>query len=293
MTLVTTQKLLDAAVNARVGVAAFNVITLEHAEAIAAGAQAAAAPAVLQVSQNAVKFHGGAVRPLAAALQEIARAAAVDLALHLDHVEDIGLLHQAADSGFSSVMFDASMLVYAANIAATDEAARWAHQRGLILEAELGYIGGKTGSTLSAHAPGARTDPTEAADYVAQTGVDALAVAVGSMHAMTSRSAVLDHQLIARLRETVPVPLVLHGSSGVADEDLAQAVTCGIIKVNIGTILNVAFTNAVRDALGDTTVVDPRKYVSPGRDAIADVVQHLIMVVGHPQFIAERNAGLT
>ena len=97
MTLVKTRDLLDQAVRAHIGVAAFNVITLEHAEAIAAGAQAAAAPAILQVSQNAVKFHGGAVRPPAAALQEIARAAAVDLALHLDHVEDTTLLHQAAD----------------------------------------------------------------------------------------------------------------------------------------------------------------------------------------------------
>jgi fructose-bisphosphate aldolase class II len=180
------------------------------------------------------------------------------------------------------VMFDASTLDYAANIAATDEAARWAHQRGLLLEAELGYIGGKAGSTLSAHAPGVRTDPTEAAEYVAQTGVDALAVAVGSTHAMTSRAAVLDNQLIARLRETVAVPLVLHGSSGVADDDLAQAVISGITKVNIGTILNVAFTKAVRDVLSDTAVVDPRKYLSPGRDAIADVVRHLLTIVAHP-----------
>jgi fructose-bisphosphate aldolase, class II len=282
MTLVKTRDLLDQAVRAHVGVAAFNVITLEHAEAIAAGAQAAAAPAILQVSQNAVKFHGGAVRPLAAALQEIARAAAVDLALHLDHVEDTTLLHQAADAGFSSVMFDASMLDYAANIAATTEAARWAHQHDLLLEAELGYIGGKTGSAQSAHSPGVRTDPTEAAEYVAQTGVDALAVAVGSTHAMTSRSAVLDHDLISRLRDAIPVPLVLHGSSGVADEDLAGAVTFGITKINIGTILNVAFTNAVRDGLADTALVDPRKYLSPGRAAIASVVHHLIMIVTHP-----------
>jgi uncharacterized protein YyaL (SSP411 family) len=124
MTLVRTQELFDTAANSRVGVAAFNVITLEHVEAITAGAEAAAAPAILQVSQNAVKFHGRAVRPLAAALQEIAHAASVDLALHLDHVDDITLLHKAADSGFSSVMFDASMLDYAANIAATDEVAR-------------------------------------------------------------------------------------------------------------------------------------------------------------------------
>jgi fructose-bisphosphate aldolase, class II len=184
----------------------------------------------LQVSQNAVRFHGGAVRPLTAALREIAREASVDLALHLDHVDDTALLHQAADAGFSSVMFDASMLDYAANIAATREAARWAHQHELLLEAELGYIGGKAGSALSAHAPGVRTDPTEAAEYVAQTRVDALAVGVGSTHAMTSRSAVLDHDLISCLRDAVLVPLVLHGSSGVADEDLARAVKCGICQ---------------------------------------------------------------
>jgi fructose-bisphosphate aldolase, class II len=283
MPLVPTRKVLDAAVDAHVGVAAFNVVTLEHAEAIAAGAEAAQAPVVLQVSQNAVKFHGGAVRPLSAALREIAGAASVDMALHLDHVEDITLLHQAADAGFSSAMFDASTLDYAANVTATADAARWAHQHDLLLEAELGHVGGKEGSTLSAHTPGVRTDPAEAAEYVAATEVDVLAVAVGSSHAMTSRSAVLDDELITRLRDAVPVPLVLHGSSGVSDEDLARAVRGGIVKVNIGTILNVAFTNAVRDVLADTTVVDPRKYLSRARDAMADVVRHLLMVVARPR----------
>jgi fructose-bisphosphate aldolase, class II len=283
MPLVPTRKVLDAAVDAHVGVAAFNVVTLEHAEAIAAGAEAAQAPVILQVSQNAVKFHGGAVRPLSAALREIAGAASVDMALHLDHVEDITLLHQAADAGFSSAMFDASTLDYAANVTATADAARWAHQHDLLLEAELGHVGGKEGSTLSAHTPGVRTDPAEAAEYVAATEVDVLAVAVGSSHAMTSRSAVLDDELITRLRDAVPVPLVLHGSSGVSDEDLARAVRGGIAKVNIGTILNVAFTNAVRDVLADTTVVDPRKYLSRARDAMADVVRHLLMVVARPR----------
>jgi fructose-bisphosphate aldolase, class II len=283
MPLVPTRKVLDAAVDAHVGVAAFNVVTLEHAEAIAAGAEAAQAPVILQVSQNAVKFHGGAVRPLSAALREIAGAASVDMALHLDHVEDITLLHQAADAGFSSAMFDASTLDYAANVTATADAARWAHQHDLLLEAELGHVGGKEGSTLSAHTPGVRTDPAEAAEYVAATEVDVLAVAVGSSHAMTSRSAVLDDELITRLRDAVPVPLVLHGSSGVSDEDLARAVHGGIAKVNIGTILNVAFTNAVRDVLADPTVVDPRKYLSRARDAMAYVVRHLLMIVARPR----------
>jgi fructose-bisphosphate aldolase class II len=283
MPLATTRELLDAAVQARAGLAAFNVITLEHAEAIAAGSEAAGAPVVLQVSENAVKFHGRAVRPLGAALREVAAAASVDVALHLDHVEDVTLLHQAADAGFSSAMFDASKLDYGANVAATAEAARWAHGQGLLLEAELGHVGGKEGSAASAHAPGVRTEPEEAAAFVAATGVDALAVAVGSSHAMTSRSAVLDDDLIARLRDAVPVPLVLHGSSGVPDDALASALASGIVKVNIGTILNVAFTGAVRTVLGDATTVDPRTYLAPARVAMADVVRDLLEVVARPR----------
>jgi fructose-bisphosphate aldolase, class II len=100
---------------------------------------------------------------------------------------------------------------------------------------------------------------------------------------MTSRSALLDDELIKRLRDAVPVPLVLHGSSGVPDEDLARAVTSGIVKVNIGTILNVAFTSAVRDVLAESSAVDPRPYIARGRDAMADVVRHLITVVTRPR----------
>jgi fructose-bisphosphate aldolase class II len=248
-----------------------------------AGAEAAQAPAILQVSENTVRFHRGAVKPLGAALREIAATTSVDVALHLDHVEDITLLHQAAEAGFSSAMFDASMLDYAANVAATAEAALWAHQHGLLLEAELGHVGGKEGSAVSAHSPGVRTDPIEAAEYVTTTGVDALAVAVGSSHAMTSRSAVLDTELIARLRDAVSVPLVLHGSSGVPDRQLAKALVSGIVKVNIGTILNVAFTGAVRDVLTETTAVDPRTYIESGRAAMVDVVSHLLGVVALPR----------
>ena len=133
-------------------------------------------------------------------------------------------------------MFDASKLDYGANVAATRAAADWAHDRNLFLEAELGEVGGKDG----AHAPWVRTDPTEAAAFVAATDVDALAVAVGSSHAMSSRTAALDYHLISELRAAVDVPLVLHGSSGVADEDLRKAIGAGITKVNVGTALNVA-----------------------------------------------------
>ena len=280
MTLVPTGSLLADARAERRAVAAFNVITLEHAEGIVAGAERAGRPVILQISENAVKFHDGCVLPLALAARAMAEAASVPVSLHLDHVEDDQLLHQASDAGFSSVMFDASHATYAENIQVTSHAAIWAHSKGLLIEAELGQVGGKDGVHLGAHEPGARTDPDEAAAYVASTGVDALAVAVGSSHAMTERTAGLDFGLIERLRDAVPVPLVLHGSSGVPDDTLAKAVRAGIVKVNIGTALNLAYTGAVRAFLvDDERTVDPRKYLKPARTALTETVAELISVI--------------
>lgn len=276
MPLQTSAQLIATARAARTGIAAFNVITLEHAEAIVAGAERAGTPVILQISENAVRFHHGNLRPIAAATVEVARAGAVGVAVHLDHVEDEQLLRQCAAAGFSSAMFDASRLDYDANVAATRSAAEWGHAHGLLVEAELGAVGGKDG----AHAPGVRTDPAEAAAFVAATGVDALAVAVGSSHAMLERTAAVDVELIARLAAAVPVPLVLHGSSGVPDDNLRAAVAAGIVKVNIGTILNIAFTGAVRRGLDlDAGLVDPRKYLRSARDDVADVVAHLASLI--------------
>ena len=282
MPLKPTGELITAARAGHRGLAAFNVITLEHAEAIVAAAESVQSPVILQISENAVKFHHGRLAPIARASAAVAEAAGVEVALHLDHVEDPALLRQAADYGFGSAMFDGSHLDYDANVAATREAADWAHSRGLWLEAELGKVGGKDGELpLSAHAPGARTDPEEARTFVVATGVDALAVAVGSSHAMTDRSAVLDHELIARLRDAVGVPLVLHGSSGVPDEELARAVAGGVVKVNIGTALNIAFTGAVRGWLeqAPANAVDPRKYLAPAREDMAETAARFINVL--------------
>lgn len=280
MSLVPTGDLVAKAVATDGCVAAFNVITLEHAEGIVTGAEAAGRPVILQISENAVRYHGGRLAPLALAAASMARTAAVDVSLHLDHITDIDLLHQAADTGFSSVMFDAGAQPYTDNLAATASAARWAHGAGLWIEAELGYVGGKPDAPASAHADGVRTDPSEAADYVARTGVDALAVAVGSSHAMTERSAVLDHALVARLREAVPVPLVLHGSSGVPDAELRAAILAGMRKINVGTALNISLTHTVRDVLlREPALTDPRKYLGPGRDAVAATVRDLLTVL--------------
>ncbi len=269
-----TTLLTDAAAAGR-GVGAFNVIQLEHAEALVAGAVAAGAPVVLQISQNAARWHG-ALAPIAAATLAVARAAPGPVAVHLDHAEDVDLVDEAVGLGFTSVMYDGSKLSYADNVAATARVVARCHAAGVGVEAELGEVGGKDG----VHAPGARTRPDEAAAFVAATGVDALAVAVGSSHAMTTRDAVLDLGLVAELAAAVPVPLVLHGSSGVSDAQLTAAVAAGLVKVNIATHLNHVFTDAVRARLGaDPGLVDTRKYLGPARDAVAAEVTRLLGVL--------------
>jgi fructose-bisphosphate aldolase class II len=198
------------------------------------------------------------------------------VAVHLDHAESADLVAEAVELGFTSVMFDASKLEYSDNVRATAEVVRRCHAAGVHVEAELGEVGGKDG----VHAPGARTDPDEARQFVEATGVDALAVAVGSSHAMLTRDAALDFDLIRLLREKVGVPLVLHGSSGVADADLTRAVESGMTKINIATHLNNAFTTAVRAYLTENPqVVDTRKYLAPGRAAVAAEVTRLLGVL--------------
>jgi fructose-bisphosphate aldolase, class II len=275
MPLAAMTEIIGPARAAGRGVGAFNVIGLEHAEAIAAGAEAASAPVVLQISENCVAYHG-ALAPIVRACLALAESAAVPVAVHLDHAADPELIHAAAGLGLGSVMFDASRLPYQENVQATAEVTQWCQRRGIWVEAELGEIGGKNG----VHSPLARTDPDEAAGYVAATGVDALAVAIGSSHAMLTRDAVLDLDLVAAIRAGVSVPLVLHGSSGVPDRDLAAAIGAGMTKINIATQLNKVFTAAVRRSLAaEPTAVDPRRYGAAGRDAVACEVTRLLSLL--------------
>ncbi|WP_067463755.1 class II fructose-bisphosphate aldolase [Nocardia amamiensis] len=254
------------------GLGAFNVITLEHAEAIAVAAESAKRPVVLQLSENTAIYHGS-IAPLALACLRIAADSNAAIAVHLDHATTAELVHEAVDLGIRSVMYDGSTLDYADNLAATAAIARWCHDRGVHIEAELGEVGGKDG----AHAPGARTDPDEAVEFVEVTGVDALAVAVGSAHAMHTRTAQLDNDLIACLAAKVPVPLVLHGSSGVPDDGLRAAITHGMTKINIATRLNIQMTTTIRTTLTtNPTLSDPRKYLTPARTAIQSEVEHFL-----------------
>jgi len=272
MPLTATGEIVAAAFAAGRGVGAFNVIQLEHAEALVAGAEAAGAPVILQISENAVRYHG-AFAPIALATLTIARSSSVAVAVHLDHAKDRSLVTEAVALGLGSVMFDGSELAYDENVAATSEVVAQCRAAGVFVEAELGEVGGKDG----VHAPGVRTVPSEGVAFVEATGIDALAVAVGTSHAMTSRDASVDLALIAEHRALTSVPLVLHGSSGVPDDQLTAAVRAGMTKINLATGLNVAFTAAVRSYLrANPTTVDTRKYLAPGRAAVAAEVERLL-----------------
>ena len=271
--------LADTAVLARdcaarkVGLAAFNVVLLDHAEAFVDAAENTGLPLVLQLSQNAVKYHGGRLRPLGRALIELAEASTVPVSVHLDHAEFTDLCREAVELGFTSIMYDGSKLPDAQNRETTAEITAFAHEHGVSVEAELGEVGGKNG----VHDPSARTNPEDAAQFVADTGVDLLAVAVGSSHAMATREAVLDNQLIAAIHELVPVPLVLHGSSGVPDDGMVAAIQAGMTKINVSTHLNVVFTQGVRQILdGNPKIVDPRKYVGPATHSVQEEVERLM-----------------
>lgn len=273
MPLVDIRKMAVKAAVEKTGLGALNVVLLEFAHAEVEAAESCGLPVILQLSENAIKYHGGHIAPIGKAMLAIAEQASVPVAVHLDHAESVDLCREAVDLGFNSVMYDGSKLEDLENRKSTAAVVEFCHAAGVAVEAELGEVGGKDG----VHSPTARTNPEDAAKFVADTGVDLLAVAVGSSHAMTERSAVLDTGLISRIRDAVPVPLVLHGSSGVSDEGMVAAIEAGMTKINVSTHLNVGFTSVVREALAaNEKLVDPRKYVGPGRENVRNEVARLL-----------------
>lgn len=268
--------LFDAAAAREGAVGAFNVILLEHAEALAEGAERAGRPIALQISQNCLRYHG-AVKPIVSATIAVAEAAAVPVVVHLDHADDEELVREVVGLGVPSVMFDASTSPYDENVARTRSVSAWCHARGVAVEAEIGEVGGKDG----VHASGARTKPDEAVAFAEATGVNSLAVAVGSSHAKLERDLSVDLDLIRTLRSTVPAPLVLHGSSSLDDDQLRLAVEAGMCKINISTHVNGEFTRGVRTALESRPRnTDPRKYIASGREALAAETARLVTLLG-------------
>ena len=284
MTLQNVYPWIEEAHREGYAIAAFNANTMEQMQAIVLGAQAENAPVIIQVSHRALQYvgSGSEVRGLQymAALGQVAAASVdVPVSLHLDHANENEVL-QAIALGFTSVMFDGDYLPFAENIATTKRLCAIAHDAGVCMEAEIGEVPKPDGAAYDPNEI-ALTTPDEAETFVQATGIDILAIALGSVHGLKDKSVSLDLARLQAIRARVETPLVLHGSSGVNNEDIAEGIKHGLAKINIATQLSKAFTGAVREVLAaDGELVDPRKYLGPGRAAQVEAVRERIRFVG-------------
>lgn len=282
---------LERAQREHFAVGAFNANTLEQMQAIVCAAEEECAPVIVQVSHRALQYIGGGseargLEYVAAVGKVAAQSVSVPVALHLDHANEQEALRAIA-LGFTSVMFDGSLMAYDDNVRITRHLSEIAQSANVCLEAELGEVPKPGISSVKAN--GAElTDPEEAAMFVADTGIDLLAVALGSVHAESRKHIGLDLPRLKAIRAAVDVPLVLHGSSGVRDTDIAKGIRLGLCKVNVATQLNGAFTGAVRKALADAAdIIDPRKYLGPARDQMQNAVAERIRFFGSAGRVAE------
>ena len=281
MPLVNGRELLKDARAHGYAVGAFNVENMEMMQAVIAAAEAERAPVILQTTPATICYAGTAI--FSAMAQAMAEKACVPVAMHLDHGDSFDLCEQAADSGYTSLMIDGSKLPLENNITLTRRVTTMAAARPgrPCAEAELGKLGGKEDDLEVKTGEDIYTNPIEAARFVTETGVDSLAVAIGTVHGFYRGKPKLEFERLAQLRDTVSVPLVLHGSSGVPDGDVRRAVSLGVCKVNFATELRVSYTQAVRTALqADEGLYDPKKFGVPGREAVIEVVRHRISVCG-------------
>ncbi len=299
MALVTTKEMFAKALNDDYAIGAFNVNNMEIIQGIVDAAQAENAPLILQVSAGARKY----AKP--AYLTKLVEAAiidtGVDVALHLDHGEDFDICKKCVDDGFTSVMIDGSKHPFEENIALTKEVVEYAHAHGVVVEAELGKLAGVEDNIKVDARSATFTDPDEAAEFVERTGVDSLAIAIGTSHGAYKFKGdpYLDFERLKKIHALIPdTPLVLHGASsvlrefvdrcneyggqipgaqGVPEDMIREAAKYGICKVNIDTDLRLAMTAEIRRVLVENPAeFDPRKYLGPGRDAITRMVQHKI-----------------
>ncbi len=279
MSLVTLREILADCQRDGWAVPAFDVINYETIVASLEGAAAERAPVILMIlpSHTPLSQWPGLVAMVKA------QAAGLDLpvCLHLDHAVDLEQVEAALDLGFSSVMIDGSTLPLAANISLTRQVVEAAHARGVSVEAELGHVGGGDEVLDQDEAAGRLTPVGDAARFVAETGVDALAVAIGTVHGLYRAEPKLDFDRLAALRAAVPVPLVMHGGSGTPDQDIRRTIREGICKINIWTEISLAFAATLREELSDPAASRPLYQVMVAAQATAqDVVQHKIRLLG-------------
>jgi len=302
MPLYTNDQLMRVGYSKGFAVGAFNINNMEILQGIVEAAKAENSPAIIAVSSGAMKYAGTAY------LVEMVKLAAFEtglpFSLHLDHGKDFAACVQAVSAGFTSVMIDASKLTFEENVSASEEVTKLAHACGCSCEAELGRLQGIEEHVQVKEGEAILTDPDEAKDFVERTGVDSLAVAIGTSHGAYKFKGEpkLDFDRLAEIKKRVSVPLVLHGASavpdwvreraekfgaelggskGVPDEAVSKAVTMGVAKVNIDTDIRLALLGAIREVFAtDPKQFDPRKYLGPARNAVTKVVRHKMQLLG-------------
>lgn len=277
MPLVTSEKMLLDAQKGSYAVGAFNVENMEMVKAVIAAAEEAKAPVMLQTTPSTVKY--GTLETYYAMVAAEAQKASVPVCIHLDHGSSFELAVQALKVGYTSVMIDGSHEDFENNIAVTKKVVDVAKVCGIPVEAELGKVGGKE-DDLVADAD-TNTDPLEAKEFVERTGISSLAIAIGTAHGFYVGTPVLDKERVSQIREVVSIPLVLHGASGLSDEDVQDCVKRGICKVNFATELRVAYTDAVKKLLAEKPdTFDPKKLGLVGIEAVKKIVKERILVCG-------------
>lgn len=280
MPLVTSKEMLLNAQKGHYAVGAFNAENMEMVKAILAAAEELRAPVMIQTTPSTVKY--GSLETYAAIVAAEAQKVTVPVCLHLDHGSSFDLAMQAMKAGYTSVMIDGSGLPLEENIAVSKKVADVAQALQIPCEAELGKVGGKE-DDLEAEAD-TNTDPQEARTFVEQTGVTSLAVAIGTAHGFYVGTPVLDKERLSEIRAVVDIPLVLHGASGLTDEDVADCVSRGICKVNFATELRAAYTKAVQQVLTEKpNTIDPKVYSKAGMAAVKELVMGRMKVCGCDQ----------
>ncbi len=271
----TSKEMILEARRGGYAVPAFNAENLEMVQAIIEAAEEARSPVMIQTTPSTVKYI--TLRQAVAMVKADAEAATVPVSLHLDHCESYEAVAAAIDAGYSSVMIDASKLPYEENIAVTQKVVAKARPLGITVESELGTVGGKEDGHS---AEIAYTDPDEALDFYTRTGIDIFAIAIGTAHGFYKGEPKLNFELLAKIKDMIDCPLVLHGGSGIPDEMIKRTIELGINKVNYATELRAAATKAVREALVDESIIDPKKYMGKARDAVRELCLHKIDVCG-------------
>ena len=277
MELVTTKSILKKAQEGKYAIGAFNVENMEMVMAVISAAEEMNAPVIMQTTPSTVKY--ASLDYFLANVRVAASHAKVPVVMHLDHGSSFELAAQAFRAGYTSIMIDGSHSSFEENIKISKAVVDMCKPAGIAVEAELGKVGGKEDDLDGGE--GGFTDPQEAKEYVERTGVDSLAVAIGTAHGMYKGEPKLDLDRLSQIKEVVSIPLVLHGGSGIPDSKVQESIEIGICKVNYATELRIAFTNGVNKYLSENKdAIDPKKYNKAGMEEVKAFVKEKIKVCG-------------